>query len=364
MRLVLATATPATVPSGSGTYLATGQLAKELEARGHVVRFVRPSKNPDRWPGLALHRHLFNLGLTASEAEGDTDLVVGFDMDGWKIAGRTRVPFVAYLLGVIADEASFERGAPRWSLETQAWAEQRSAQRATLVLTTSQYSRRRIMELYGTSPDRIRMVQPGIDVDRWLTALARSQARGHPDPTVLVVAHSYPRKNVAALLRAAASLQEDLPRLRIRIVGDGPERSRLETLTDRLGLRPAVTFLGHVPFTTLADEYAACTVFCLPSLQEGFGLVFVEAMAAGKAIVALAAGAVPELVVDGVNGLLAPPHDDAALATALRRALTDSPLRARMAETNRTRAKQFSASRMADHFLEAVMPLVSTQHHS
>src|SRR6185436_5310793 len=95
-------------------------------------------------------------------------------------------------------------------------------------------------------------------------------------------------------------------------------------------------------------------VFCLPTLQEGFGLVFVEAMAAGKPVVALKAGPVPELVQDGINGVLAAPGDDAALAAALRGLLADGAARQRMADANRHRAREFTARKMAERFLAAL----------
>jgi len=168
----------------------------------------------------------------------------------------------------------------------------------------------------------------------------------------------YPRKNLAALLRATVLLVRELPELRVRLVGDGPERASLERLTRELSLESRVTFLGHVRLSALAAEYAACTVFCLPSLQEGFGLVFVEAMAAGKPIVALAASSTPELITDGVHGRLVPPGNDAALAGALRQLLDNPSLRQRVADANRTRAREFTIDHMTQQFIEAVRPLV------
>ena len=114
-----------------------------------------------------------------------------------------------------------------------------------------------------------------------------------------------------------------VPAARLRVVGVGPELERLTTLHAELGLGQSVAFLGHIPFEQLAREYRDCAVFCLPSRQEGFGIVFLEAMAAGRPVVACRAAAIPEVVPDGAAGLLAPPGDPAALAEALIALLTD-----------------------------------------
>ncbi|MBI4421511.1 MAG: glycosyltransferase family 4 protein [Gemmatimonadetes bacterium] len=367
MRVTIVTSTPPTIPSGSGTFVATEQLARGLEARGHTVRLVRPAHDPERWPGFTVRRLAFNARLRAPAVARDADLVVGFDLDGWRVAGHSWRPFVAYLHGVLADEARFERGLVRWGLGLQARAERTTARCADLVLSTSEYSRQRITDLYGVHPSKIRVVRPGIDLSRWEDTLNRSDGPPTRRPggpavnqhTILSVAHMYPRKNLAALIRATALLARDVPNVRVRLVGDGPQRGTLERLSRVLGLEGTITFLGHVPFATLAAEYAACTLFCLPTLQEGFGLVFAEAMAAGKPVVALAASSTPELVTDGEHGYLVPPGDDAALAAALHRLLTDPGAAERMGRAGRARVGALSLDHMAQQFLDAVEPLVS-----
>jgi glycosyltransferase involved in cell wall biosynthesis len=167
----------------------------------------------------------------------------------------------------------------------------------------------------------------------------------------------YPRKNHVALLRATALLRARLPSLEVRIVGDGPERARLERLAASLDLHRNVRFLGQVPRRALATEYISCDVFCLPTLQEGFGLVFAEAMTAGKPIVALNAGATPEIVRAGV-GLLVEPGDDAALAGALDRVLADHELAREMGTSGRRAARErFGTAPAANRFVEAVRDL-------
>ena len=103
----------------------------------------------------------------------------------------------------------------------------------------------------------------------------------------------YPRKRLRDLLHAAAVLRTRIPDVQIRIVGQGPDYPRLVRLHGELGLGESVILLGDVSRERLAAEYVGADVFCLPSVQEGFGIVFLEAMAAGLAVVACRAAAVP-----------------------------------------------------------------------
>src|SRR2546425_10399295 len=114
----------------------------------------------------------------------------------------------------------------------------------------------------------------------------------------------YPRKRLADLLEAVRILRARIPRVQVRIVGEGPDSVRLRALHRRLGLGDTVVFLGEVQRTALAVEYVSAHCFCLPTVQEGFGIVFAEAMAAGLPVVACRAASVPEIVEDRRTGLL------------------------------------------------------------
>jgi glycosyltransferase involved in cell wall biosynthesis len=356
MRVTLVTATPGTTRLGSGTFVATDQLARNLTRAGHSVRIVRPRTDRQTPLSFLASRFAFNFGLSRSTIDANDEVVVGFDMDGWRLAGRISQPFVAYLHGVIADEARFERGTVGFFLRLQARAEALAAQRANQVLATSEYSSRRIAELYQVRPERIAIVRPGIDLASWDDLLSRAPREIREHPTIFSVAHLYPRKNLAALIRAAALLRRDTD-FRVRIAGIGPEMSRLEGMTREADLQDIVAFLGHVDMNRLAVEYRSCDVFCLPSLQEGFGLVYVEAMAAGKPVVALNASSTPEIVTDGVHGRLAAPGNDDSLASCLRELLADAPRREQMGRAARSQAERFTAEQMARAFVDAVAPM-------
>jgi glycosyltransferase involved in cell wall biosynthesis len=115
-----------------------------------------------------------------------------------------------------------------------------------------------------------------------------------------------------------------------------------------------VTLLGDVTRDQLASEYVSAQCFCLPSVQEGFGIVFLEAMAAGLPVVACRAAAVPEVVVDGQTGVLVPPRDPAALADALATLLGRSDRARELGAAGRRRVPAFTPERVAERFLDTV----------
>jgi glycosyltransferase involved in cell wall biosynthesis len=356
-RLLFVTGTAQDVRGGSGTYVGTSILVAALRAAGHAVVVLAPKPGPD--PVSLARRVAFNLAARGrAGSAGRFDAVVGVDRDGVFLPrddGRGR--FAVAVKGGIADEARFERGLARLRLAFESVLERWNVRRAGVVIGPSRYAANRIAEDYGVEAGRIRVVPEPIDLARWEAAFASARTgdardRGGSGGRILCVAHLYPRKDVATLVEALPGV----PGARLTIVGDGPERPRIQARARELGLLDGrrVELLGHVPFERLAAELRSADVFCLPSLQEGFGIVFLEAMAAGLPIVAARAGAVPETVPDGECGILAPPGDPVALASALSTLLPDAALRRRMGEAGSQRVRQFDAPLVATRFLEAL----------
>jgi glycosyltransferase involved in cell wall biosynthesis len=115
-----------------------------------------------------------------------------------------------------------------------------------------------------------------------------------------------------------------------------------------------VSFLGTISRQDLVDRYRRAAIFCLPSRQEGFGIVFLEAMACGKPVVAARVAAVPETVIDGETGLLVEPDDPEGLARGLGSLLSDPVRRDVMGRAGRRRAELYRADRVAERFLTTV----------
>ncbi len=203
----------------------------------------------------------------------------------------------------------------------------------------------------GVRADRIRVVPSGIDVtavDAPPGARAAVRAAWHveaDDVLVLVLGALERRKGHAVLLDAARRLASQRPALRYVFAGDGSERAALAGAAHELGDR--VVFAGFRQ--DVGACLAAADVVALPSLHEGLGVAALEAMAAGRPVVASRVGGLAEVVVDGETGLFAEPGEPESLATALATLASDRDLRARLGEGGRRRVlARYTAARMAE----------------
>ncbi len=143
-----------------------------------------------------------------------------------------------------------------------------------------------------------------------------------PDrPRIAVVGRLIPIKGHDVLLEALAGAVHQLPAIEVEIAGAGPLDAELRARTTALGLDGVVRFVGHVPGTEVMER---ASIVAVPSLGEGFGMVALEAMERGRAVVASDVGGLPEIVADGVTGVLVPPGDPRALSTALVGLATDT----------------------------------------
>lgn len=349
MRLTFLSGTPATVRLGSGTYVGIAVLRAELERQGHEIDTVTPSF--DRVPlGMTARRLRFNAELPRLLGGRASDVTVGFDMDGFLLHPWRIGPYLASIKGVLAEELLFEQGAVRWLLQLQAWCEARHVGRSPLVVATSRYAAERISIRYAAPRERLRLVPEPIDLRRWERDREDVPRDTGSSPVVLAVAHLYPRKSIDVLIRAMALMPSRWRDVTLHVVGTGPEELRLRHLATAAGLQQRVRFLGHVSRAELVAEYRRCTLFCLPSRQEGFGIVYLEAMAAGKPIVACRASAVPE-IVDDRSGLLVQPGDAPALAGAICRLLDDPALRDRLGAGGHAAVRRYDAPLVARQFL-------------
>jgi glycosyltransferase involved in cell wall biosynthesis len=341
------TSTPLNVLQGSGTFAGISTLTKFLRTAGSTVDLITPTI---RFPIYTVERLVFNEMLRFSPPRSSA-ITVGFDMDGYTLAGTGHGLHIASIKGVIADEMRFEAGLTKATMRLQAACEKRHVQRADLIIATSRYASERIEQLYSISkPPRI--IPEPIDLVAWRRLLELNPAEpANGKFIVLSVCRFYPRKRLHVLLNAADRLRSRIPGLEVRIVGNGPEAASLKATYEKKSLQGIVTWLGNVSQDELAREYNRCHIFCLPSVQEAFGIVFLEAMASAKSIVAARAGAAPEVVK---HGILAEPDDDSALADAIERIYADPTLRATYAAGGLEFVKQFDAPQVASLFLREV----------
>lgn len=213
----------------------------------------------------------------------------------------------------------------------------------------------------GTAKHRVRVIHNGVpghgEADfetNPLTALpSQSPAIGRPENGINILSLSSGRvvKNVATLIAAVAVARDQLGDSKLYLTCSGPLAEPLKDLVRRKGLADMVVFTGIV---TGADKHAcfrACDVFCLPSLFEAFGLVALEAMKYGAAVVGTGEGGVRDFLEDGVNGLMFSPGDAEELARALVRLHREPDLRRRLARRGRETVARFSISSVVDQHI-------------
>lgn len=183
----------------------------------------------------------------------------------------------------------------------------------------------------GRPPESFTIVPNGVDVARFRDATPFPQMR--EQPSLLFVGRLEPRKGLDQLLHAMTHLKTTRPDLRLYVVGDGPDRDRCQQLLPAR-LRSDVVFLGRVEADELPRFYASCDLFVAPALGgESFGIVLIEAMAAGCPVVASDIPGYASVVTDGVDGRLVPPRDPTALAAAIGLLLDHPSLARALADT-------------------------------
>lgn len=170
---------------------------------------------------------------------------------------------------------------------------------------------------------------------------------------ILFVGRLEHMKGVDILLRAMAALPLNAREgMSVRIVGDGSERMKLEQLSIDLGLSNVMKFLGYLQTTEVAREMAAAQIFCGLSRSEALGNVFLEAQAAGCAVVATDVGGIPDIVHHEIDGLLVPPDNISAAQTALHRLLTDDALRIRLSTSASQGKEVYDWERITERYRE------------
>jgi D-inositol-3-phosphate glycosyltransferase len=236
---------------------------------------------------------------------------------------------------------------------------------ADMLVANTDVEAKQLIELYGAWPSRVEVVQPGVDLSvfRPRSQVDARRRLGLPLDAVIpmFVGRLQPLKAPDVLLRAVALLLERDPALRSRLVVPvvgGPSGSGMEhpeamaTLASSLGIADVVRFVPPVSRETLSDWYAAATLVCVPSYNESFGLVAIEASAVGTPVVAAAIGGLSTVVRDGRTGLLVEGHDPADYARAMERIIVAPAYRDDLGGAAAAHARGFAWERTADQTLE------------
>jgi glycosyltransferase involved in cell wall biosynthesis len=228
---------------------------------------------------------------------------------------------------------------------TECWHEPRrsrlrAARRASFAFAVSRHTAASLTRTTGLPGEAIRLLPNTLDPG--FEALPENGSGGGDGRSreLLTVSRLWAeerRKGVDHTLRVVAGLVPRYPDLVYRVVGKGSDRPRLEQLAADLGLGERVVFESDLTDEELSERYRRCSIFVLPSGQEGFGIVFLEAMRFGKPCIGGAEGGTPDVIDDGETGFLVPFGDEAALERALERLLGDPALRREMGRAGRSR---------------------------
>ena len=208
----------------------------------------------------------------------------------------------------------------------------------------------------GVTSEKVEVVLPGLDLDAFGGTEGRAAIRAElglktSQHLVLYIGRLRRVKGVDYGIKAFAQALAKQPDMHLALAGEGEERQHLEHLTEELGISERVSFLGVR--NDLANVLSAADSVLMPSLTEGFPRVAIEAMASSKPVIATRVGGTPEAIVDGQSGILVPPKDTGAMASAIARLVADPDLQARLGSSARQRTEQhYSAASYVAHLDE------------
>lgn len=252
--------------------------------------------------------------------------------------------------------------------------EQRVVAVADRLIAPTETERGQLIDLYGAAPQKITVIPPGVDLDRF-QRMEKEQAKSTVNlpaerTHILFTGRIEPLKGIDTLLRATALLRQRRPEVaanaRVTIIGGDPaaigrdaELTRLYNLRCSLNLCDLVGFIGAKEQEVLPYYFAAADMVVMPSHYESFGMVALEAMATGTPVVASEVGGLAHLVHHGKTGLTFPPQDHETLAARLDELLTDADLRRRLGDQANAHARQFHWPTIVRRMVEEVFcPLV------
>ncbi len=373
MRILLFTSTYPPVIGGVETV--TRRLATKLTERGHQVvvvtnRFPRTLPRREVMDGVEVHRRLYVNVLPSPERRRAITVlkqVLALPLAAWELLGLNRfmarfrpdvvnVHYFSYpsvyallvararrLPVTLCFHGSDVPGSPYPACYP--WAARWACRLAqSVVMCSGNLRDLLIKDLRPRDRDRVTVSHYGIDADR------PPAAEGGPrdDGYLFLPARLVEKKGVETAIQAMARLDS---RRRLLIAGTGPLEERLRRLAQQLGIDDRVEFLGAVPHDRVLQLMAGSRLVLVPSHWEAFGMVCLEAMICGKAIVGSSNGGIAEIVIEGETGRLVPARDPLALAEALQSCLQSPKLLEAMGEAGRRRAlEHFTWDQMIDRY--------------
>jgi len=380
-------------------------LTRELVRRGHLVDVYTRSQNPtvpristalgrearvihipagpeEPYPKHKVYDHLpeFVAGVLA-QAERDGiryDVIHShYWLSGW-VARELRAAWGALIVHMFHTLGHLKNAVARtpqeWEPPLRMEVEAEIVRFADRIIAATPVEEGHLVELYGADPSRIRVIPPGVDLERFHPIPAvQAKEQIALDPhcrSILFVGRIEPLKGIETLLRAIALIARRRPELIcglcVPIIGGNPyrvedngEMFRLQALREELGIRDVVMFLGAQDQDILPYYYSAAEMVVMPSDYESFGMVALEAMACGTPVIASDVGGLAYLVQHGRTGYRVPARDAEALAEKIVRLLMDEELRRRMGQRAACWAERYAWPRIADRIEDVYREVLS-----
>jgi glycosyltransferase involved in cell wall biosynthesis len=344
----------------------------QLAAQGHDITVIAPAgerpdgelpyhfipvpaplfrKNQARWVTLSIS---FAQALRRLEAKTHIDLVHFTDAREamWSSSRIPRIGNINDTYSAALDTAAgyrqhYRDWLIRWAYyhfvhQCEAW----TLPHLDAVIANSHFTSQVIQSEYHLHPHKLHTCYKSVDASFFTPVLEqRIRTLSHP-PRVLCIGGNLQRKGIPDLIEASQSVLADLPNTEFWIAGQDPATPEMIRLCKRLGVADHFFFLGSKTQQELLDLYTQVDVFAMPSLTEAFGVVFLEAMAAGIPVVGTTVGGIPEIIQDRRNGRLVPPGHPGALAQVLLDILKDPNLQACYRQAGLATVQEFSVARM------------------
>lgn len=356
MRLVVATPLYPPELGGPATYARLLELG--LPTRGIDVSLVKFG-DVRKYPKILRHAAYFWKVLRTTR-KGDVVLALDPVSVGLPALYAARLRRAAFCVKVVGDYA-WEQGVQRfgirdsldqfvhrkdvpWRVSLLRCVQTHVAKGARVVIVPSEYLKK-IVHAWGIQVERIEVAYNAVELEEG--GIVPEEISALSKPIIATASRLVPWKRVGGIIDAAVSLPANAP-ASLLVIGDGPNRAMLEAQAARqLGERAA--FAGALLHADTLAAIRAADIFVLNSTYEGLSHVLIEALMLGKPVVATDVGGNGELIRDGENGLLIPANDTKALTATLERLLSDSALRARLAQGALEARERFSVERMLAH---------------
>lgn len=321
---------------------------------------------PEYFPNIPLSEYIFSSNLW-QEALSEADLIFG-------VCGSVHCcypllednrKFGCYVATLLREERTAMRAdGPRSNSllkRTAMWfrdavtlpvmdrIEREIYEAATTIVPVSEHTGSQIIEAHDIDPQKIKNIPYPIDTEKYSP---KTDSIGG-NPTIMFAGNLHvPRKNVQLLIRVLSVVQDDIPGIRLKLLGSD-SYSNLESFARDLGVRDAIDFEGRVSFKELLSYYRRADVFAIPSQQEGLAIVGLEAMASGTPVVSTRCGGPEEYIVNGNNGYLVPLDEVTPFADRLIEILKDDELRKSLGENARKKVEaEYSQEVVEGQFIE------------